>query len=332
MRTYTDKEARAFNVLSMVNAMANDSFAGSHSFELEVLGDYAARNGLAFNPTSPRIPIELIATRDMSVAGVSGSQYLTSTDTAAPSDILRPVSVTVQAGVTVIPDLKANVAIPLVGTAATGHWLGTEHTAITETQPVIGQASMTPKTVAAFLRFSKQLSREPAVEPFLRSHLVGTIGQLVDQAVLNGSGVSGEPQGLFQTPDITSQSGTSLTWESVLAMKKAAAAANGEASAWIGTPATREILEGREKAAGSGFIWDDGRMAGIPAFATMGAPVASLCCGPWSSIVLGLWGDVEVTVDPYTSWNTGVLQMRVMLHCDVAVLNRQAFVISATVT
>ena len=233
---------------------------------------------------------------------------------------------------TVIPDLKANVAIPLVGTAATGLWLGTEHTEITETQPVIGQASMTPKTVAAFLRFSKQLSREPAVEPFLRSHLVGTLGQLVDQAVLNGSGISGEPQGLFQTPDTTSQSGTSLTWANVLAMKKAAAAANGEASAWIGTPATREILEGREKAAGAGFIWDDGRMAGIPALATMGAPAASLSCGPWSSIVLGLWGDIEIMVDPFTSWNTGVLQMRVMLHCDVAVLNRTAFVISETVT
>ena len=53
-------------------------------------------------------------------------------------------------------------------------------------------------------------------------------------------------------------SGTSFAWADTLDMQEKVATANGDdlAAAWLGDPATRTLLNGRERVATSGrFIW-----------------------------------------------------------------------------
>jgi hypothetical protein len=105
--------------------------------------------------------------------------------------------------------------------------------------------------------------------------------------------------------------------------------------AFIGTPAVRELLEGRERAAGNGFIWDDDRVASKPAYASTDVPASTLICGAWSEVIVGLWGSGFVfELNPYdaTGFKTGIIQARVLMSADVAVAHATAFCLASSVT
>ena len=63
-------------------------------------------------------------------------------------------------------------------------------------------------------------------------------------------------------------------------------------------------------------VWEGGNLerAGIKAFATASAPVDSLFCGPWDQLLITLRGaGPMITINPYASFTTGGLAMRVLL-------------------
>lgn len=331
-RIFTDRERAEFSLTRVFHKIQADDLRGT--YEAELLQDVAMREGRLWDRTSPTIPWELLARRDMTAAGVSGSQYIVGTQNASPVDILRPLSVVANAGATIIANQRANLTIPEVGTVTTSQWLTSEADPLTAAQPVVGSLSLSPKIAGSVINYDRQLDlQNPALEQFLRLHLVRTAAAALDEAALQGSGVSGEPQGLTNTPDVTAQSGTALAWTGILAMQKACAAANGAPTAWIAGTSAQEVLQGREKAAGSGYIWNDQGIAGIKAFATTSAPTDALFCGPWDHLVVALWGSgPQITINPFASFNTGGLAMRVLLAADVGFLSRRAFARSTSIT
>ena len=269
------REREAFSLASVVRQLTAAGLGGS--FEAELLQDVATEAGRSFDASRPIIPWSLLGRRDMTVAGVSGSEILVDSDVTTAVDILRPVSVTARAGVTFLPGLAFNQALPKVTAPTSTFWLTDDTAPITESQPTIGTViQMAPKIGGAFVQYSRLLTLQSQVEDLIRRDVRRSVGALLDGAVLTGTGASGQPTGLFNTSGVGTQPGTSLAWSGVLAMEEASATANGEPSAWIASPATREILKGRERAAGSGFIWDDNRIGGTPAFGTMAATVSLL--------------------------------------------------------
>lgn len=332
-RLLSPREKDAFSLGNVVRALASSGCVDG--FERELLQDAAMRGGTNFDPLAPVIPWSLLAERDMTVAGTSGSQNLVGADVGTPADILRPWSVVASAGCSVLSGLQASLSVPRTTASITGYWLSTEATSITESQPTIGAAALSPKHAGAFLQYSKLMSLQAAeLESFLQRDLLRAIGTLLDVAVLNGSGASGQPLGLFNTSSVGTQSGTSLAWAGVTEMQRLCAVANGEPTGWIGTPATRKILQARERASGNGsFIWDNNQVASAPAWASTGAPTASLCTGDWSQALVALWGaGPEISIDPSSGFQSGIMGMRISLPCDVAILSPAAFCISATVT
>ena len=71
------------------------------------------------------------------------------------------------------------------------------------------------------------------------------------------------------------------------------------------------------------------------AFATTDMPTGGLICGYWPACVLGLWGSgVEIAVNRQEPglFQKGAIQVRVFVHCDVAVTFPAAFSYSASIT
>src|SRR5574340_725230 len=97
--------------------------------------------------------------RDMTVAGVSGSNYLVATNNMAGSfiDLLRNTSVGLRLGVRRMAGLVGNVTIQKQTAGNTAYWLNDEGTQITESQPTLGQVALTAKNVAALTELSHQL-------------------------------------------------------------------------------------------------------------------------------------------------------------------------------
>jgi HK97 family phage major capsid protein len=306
--------------------------------EREVCSAAAMSNGETFDPHRVLLPLQALATRrDLTAAGVGGSNYLVSTDTGAPVDLLAPWSVAAAAGVTVLPNLQGNLVLPRVTAGASGAWVSGENVAYNESQPTVGQASLTPKHAAVWLKFSRQWRlQSDGGEEFLRRQLMRAVGEMVDRAFFSGSGASGEPSGLLLASGIGTQSGTSLAHAGVLAMRDTAldAGAREEALRWVGHPGVQQTLGARERSSGGGrFLWDDDGILGKPAHATKNAPASTLVCGDFSAAVLGLWGPtVRLEINPYQDFKAGIYAARVVLTCDVAFPQPSAFVVAPSIT
>ena len=120
-------------------------------------------------------------------------------------------------------------------------------------------------------------------------------------------------------------------------MQETVAEANADDGvvSFVGTPAVRKLLSARERATGSGFIWDSGRIAGLPGYCTMDVPSATLIAGAWPELFLGLWGPgVELQINPNDAagFKAGIVQVRCLVSCDVALAHAAAFNAATSVT
>ncbi|GAB1394900.1 hypothetical protein MASR1M60_30640 [Rhodocyclaceae bacterium] len=299
--------------------------------------------GYSYNANAPRIPLELLADptalpdeiarsrRDMTVAAVSGSNYLVGTATGAVIETLAPFSVAMQAGITVIPGMRDNVQIPKETAAATAYWLANESTDITEGQPTLGMVSCSPKMAGVMFEISEQFRRQENADIYLQSTLQRGIGRLIDQAVLAGTGTNGQPTGIINTTGVQTQSGTSLGLSGLVAMVKNARDTGAQSVGFLSDPAAESVLRAREATSGNGFCWTGDTLASLPAYATDLAPASTLICGPWSDVRLLLWGDAQIVVSP-TNFAQGRLGLRIMLGVDVVVGNAGAFTVSSSIT
>jgi len=121
-------------------------------------------------------------------------------------------------------------------------------------------------------------------------------------------------------------------------MKRKSAEANviDEQISFLATPVVRELLEGREKATGGGkFVWDKDQVADRQAFVSTDVPTATMLCGDFSLIYLGIWGaGLVLEINPYeqTNFRAGIIQARVLLSCDVAVLHPSSVIVASSIT
>lgn len=281
---------------------------------------------------------EQIAFRDLlTTSGPSGGYLVGVSQGPAVLDVLRDGHYLREVGVTVFDGLTEHLAMPTVKTEHSGMWMASENGAMSSTDPVFGQASMTPKRAVGFVTYTHQLSLQvDASEQVLMHQLREGVTEMLEAAVIAGTGVSGQPTGIVNTSGVGTQSGSTLSYAGMRAMRKATllAGAAERKLAWIGAPDVQETLGGRERASGGGrFLWDDDGIMGRPAYATKRAPTGTLVCGDWSRCIVGIWGNsFELEVDPYYGFTSGHLAARMILACDVVFYPPAGFTVATSVS
>lgn len=316
--------ARAFNQMISSGGVTDGP-------EAEFFQEAASLAGQRFDRNRLFIPFGSLAERDLTT---NSAASIVATSNQAARDLLRPWSVTARAGIEMETGLVGNQTIPRTTVKVTPEWLSTEGTAATPSQPTFQQIALTPNNIIGVIPFSRQLALQSNAEAVVRRELTRTIGTGIDQAVIAGTGGK-QPLGLTNTTGINTETGTSLAQAGVVSMKRKCADANAsdDGMAFLGTTAVRELLEKRERATGSGFIWDNGRVASRPAFASTDIPTATLICGQWSEIYLGIWGSgFVVEIDPMTYFKQAIIQARLIVSCDIAVRTPAAFCVAASVS
>jgi len=94
-------------------------------------------------------------------------------------------------------------------------------------------------------------------------------------------------------------------------------------------------LEKRERSTGSGYIWDNDKIASRPGYVTTDMPASTMICGAWPSIWLGIWGSgFIIEVNPYdsTGFKSGTIQARILVSMDVCILHPAAFCKAESIT
>lgn len=339
-------EQKRYSVLRLLRslAMPHDSAlrrAAAFEFEahqaaVDALGGQS-RGGIV-------IPMDVFK-RDMTSAGVSGSNYLVSTENRPGGliELLRNRMVTAQLGARRLDGLVGNVNIPRLSAASTAYWLSTEATAITESQPTLGQLQLSPKNVGALVEVTRQmmLQSTPDVEQLVMDDLLNVIAIAIDKAALNGTGLTGQPTGISATANIGSVTGTSIDYAKVLEFQTDVAAANALAGnlAYVTTPAVAAVLKQRLRVASTdSAMWtgniSDGSLEGYRAVSTNQIAAASMIFGDWTQLVIGSWGSIELATSDSdgTNFQTGMTSIRAMASVDVGVRIPAAFSLATSIT
>lgn len=347
----TPKEVRQFSFMRAINALAtpNDARArNAAAFEFEV--SEAAQKSLGRQAQGIMVPNEVLKAgrRDLSVGTSAAGGHTVATDLLADSfiDLLRNRMILNSAGATMLTGLNGNVAIPRQTGGATAYWVA-EASAPTESQQAFDQVTLTPRTVGAFTDLSRKLILQSSIdiEAFVRRDLATVLALEIDRAGLHGSGSSNQPTGVAATAGIGSvaggTNGLAPTWAHMIALETEVAQDNADIGAlgYITNTKVRGKLKGTEKASTTGmYVWQEGAtpLNGYRALVsnqvssalTKGSSsgvCSAVFFGNWADLLIGMWGGLDLTVDPYTASTTGTVRVVALQDVDVAVRHAESF-------
>jgi HK97 family phage major capsid protein len=285
---------------------------------------------------SMAMPLDLVLRdlgTDISTAG--GALIGSPRQGHAPS--LRGFSVVASAGATVVtlPVGSNAPGVPTITTPPVAGWAADQYSAVPESNTVFALKSVAPSTLGFWFRVSRKLLIQggEAADRLLRAEIARAIGRGLDKAALQGTGSAGQPLGLNGISGVHAQSGTSLNWAGIQNMLQNVTdgGAADERVRFIGTSAVRELLATREKAAGSGLVWDDGRIAGKMAHASLECPSGTLFCGDFSALLIALHGPLEIMVDR-RNVTDGSAKIVALIDADVQALYPAAFSRATSIT
>lgn len=328
----SEKEVRAFSFVKALNYLANQADRGAReaaAFEIEV-GKAAAEqyerssNGIV-------VPNEVLR-RDLTAGVPSAGGNLVANELLAGSfiELLRNRMAMMQAGVTMLTGLQGNISVPRQSSAATAYWVG-EGGSPTESQQGIDQINMTPKTIGAFVDYSRRLLLQSSidVEGMVRADIARVIALELDRAGIYGSGSANQPLGLVNTTGIGSQTITnSGTFAEYIGMETDVAVANADAGAmrYIINATTRGALKSTSIVGTEArFVYEDDEINGYPVIVSNQLQSNDALFGDFSQFVVGMWSGLDLTVDPYAGATAGTVRIIALQDVDYAVRQPGAF-------
>ena len=328
----SEKEVKQFSFVRALNYLANigDTKArNAAAFEIEV-GEAAAKkyerstNGIV-------VPNEILR-RDLTVGTPSAGGNLVANELLSGSfiELLRNRMAMMQAGVTMLTGLQGNIAVPRQTSAATAYWVG-EGGSPTESQQSIDQINMTPKTIGAFVDYSRRLLLQSSidVEGMVRADIARVIALELDRTAAYGTGSANQPLGLINTTGIGSQTITNYgSFIEYIGMETDVAVANADAGAmrYIINAAARGALKstsivGTEPR----FVYENDEINGYPVIVSNQLQSNDVLFGDFSQFVVGMWSGLDLTVDPYAGATAGTVRIIALQDVDYAVRQPGAF-------
>jgi len=326
------KEVKQFSFLRALNALANPTDRAAQeaaAFEREV-SDAASKkydkpaNGIL-------VPNEVLR-RDLNVGTATAGGNLVPTELLAGSfiDILRKRMAVMATNPTMLTGLSGNVSIPRMTSTSTAYFVG-ESGAPTESQQAFDQINMTPKTIGAFVDYSRRLLLQSSIdiETMIRDDIAKVIATKLDNAAIYGSGSSNEPLGIKDTTGVGTQTITTFgTFAEYIGMETDVAAANADVANmfYLINASARGALKSTEKATNTAqFVFENNEINGYPVVVSNQLANNDVLFGDFSQFCIGMWSGLDLTVDPYANATSGSVRIIALQDVDFAVKQPTAF-------
>ena len=285
--------------------------------------------------------------RDLSVGTDAAGGHTVATELLAASfiDMLRNAMMVQLAGARMISGLVGDVAIPRQTGGATAYWVA-ENNAPTESTQGFDQVTMAPKTVGAFSDITRKLLLQSSIdiEELVRRDLATVLALAIDKAALHGSGSSNQPTGIAATSGIGSvaggTNGAAPSYANLIALETEVAQDNADVGrvAYMTNTKVRGKLKSTVIGTDQRMVWGEGGtpINGYPAWITnqvasdlTKGSASGICSaiffGNWGDLMIGMWGGLDILVDPYTASPTGTVRVVALQDVDVAVRQAASF-------
>ena len=332
----TKEEVREFSLVKAIRAMANPADRKAQeeaAFEFECSAEAARQYGK--DAQGIMLPAEVLRNWGKRDINSSDDSTLIAEDYRGGDfiDVLRNESSVMQAGATMLRGLQGNVVIPKKTAASSAGWIATEGAAAGESEFTSGSVTMSPKVIGAFTDATRLLLQQSSldVENLIRDDLTKSIATAIDLGALAGSGSSGQPTGIANTSGIntTTFAAANPTWAEIVAMESAVAndnALNGSL-AYICRPADFGTLKTTEKATGTAqfVVSPDNNMNGYNVIRSNQVTSGDFYFGNFADLLIGMYGGLDITVDPYALSTSGGVRIVALQTVDVAVRHAVSF-------
>lgn len=233
---------------------------------------------------------------------------------------LRAKNVLVNAGATFMTGLVGDVSIPVYSGSSVA-W-ATEVGEAADAAGKFGEVKLSPKRLTAFLDISKQFLAQDSnsAEEMLKRDLINAINSKLEATILGSvAGSSTQPAGMFNEAEATT-----ITYANIADMEAELEDANvyGDLT-YIVSPSIKSKLRTTQKGNGVGFVMENNEIDGTKVLSTSNC--GGIVVGSFSDYVIGQWGGIELTVDPYTQAANGKIRLVINAYFDAKPRRAEAF-------
>ena len=332
----TKEEVREFSLVRAINALANPTDRKAQeaaAFEFECSNEAARQQGKTAQGIM--MPADLLRSWGQRDLNTSDDSTLIAQDYRGGDfiDVLRNKSSVMNAGATMLRGLQGNVVIPKKTAASAAAWIATEGGNSGESEFTVGSVTMSPKVIGGHTEMTRLMLQQSSldVENLVRNDLSEAIALAIDLGALAGSGSSGQPTGISATSGIntTTFAAATPTFAELVAMESAVSADNALQGSlkYIAKPSDWGTLKSVDKASGFGqmIVGADGQINGYDVVRSNQVTAGDYYFGNFADLLIGLYGSLDITVDPYTHSKSGTIRVVALQTCDVAVRHAVSF-------
>lgn len=337
----SEQEVRNYSIFRAVRALQpNASKADRDAAAFEIECSEAAQRQLGKTAQGILIPDDVLSSRAFNAGGAantpagaqSGQNLIDTTTAGSFIEMLRNRTTIMRLG-TPMGGLVGNVDVTRKTGGATAYWVGEGDNA-QEGTPQIGQLELTPKTLAAYTDITRRLLKQssPDAEGIVRRDLVNAMAQAIDYAGYYGSGAGNQPRGIKNYTGINAVDFAALwpSYAELVQMESEIAADNADIGqmGYIGNARFRGNCKTAPKF-GTGTestIWEPGNTVnGYRTEITNQIANGDVFFGNFADMLIGMWGGLDLTVDPYALSLSGGLRLVVFQDIDFVLRRVESF-------
>ena len=317
------KTMKNFSLLKAINDVANNRQLDERAQEVVEAGIAEMRKAGQSYSGQIVLPIE---NRDIQATVEGAGQENVAEDKLGILEPLRANLVLVNAGASYMTGLVGNVSIPVYSGSNVG-WAG-EVDAATNGAGTFTEVALEPKRLTAYIDVSKQflIQDSNSAEEMLKRDIVAAISNKLEATILGTeAGSTTKPAGMLN--GVTADS-NAITYEDIVNMEATLEGANvsGEIK-YIVSPTAKAALKTTKLDAGSGkFAMEGNEVNGYPVLCTSAVAGKGVIMGNFNDLVIGQWGGIDLTVDPYTQAANGKVRLVINAYFDAKPRRAEAFV------
>ena len=231
----------------------------------------------------------------------------------------------VDAGASYMTGLVGDVSIPVYSGSNVG-WAG-EISAATDGAGTFSEVTLSPKRLTAYIDVSKQflIQDSNSAEEMLKRDIVAAISNKLEATILgSAAGSNTQPAGMFNG---VVADNAAVTYKDVVAMEAQLENANVRGNIkFIVSPSAKADLKTTMKGESKNFIMEGNEVNGYPVLCTSAVPAKGIIYGNFADLVIGQWGGIDLTVDPYTQAASGKVRLVINAYFDAKPRRADAFV------
>ncbi len=318
------KTMEKFSLLKAINDVANNRQLDERAQEVVTAGIAEMRKAGQSYSGQIVLPIEERANIQATVA--TAGQENVAEDKLGILEPLRANLVLVQAGASYMTGLIGNVSIP-VYSGSNVAWAG-EVAAATDGAGKFSEVNLEPKRLTAYIDVSKQflIQDSNSAEEMLKRDIVSAIASKLEATILGSeAGSATQPAGMLNAVVADSNA---ITYKDIVKMEADLEAKNVRGDIkFIVSPSAKADLKTTDKGTDTGkYLMEGNEVNGYPVLSTSAVAGKGVIFGNFADLVIGQWGGIDLTVDPYTQAANGKVRLVINAYFDAKPRRADSFV------